>query len=35
MDRARKYLDQAGSIYQDKGVREMLDATRDMESLIY
>jgi hypothetical protein len=35
MDRARKYLDQAGSIYQNKGVREMLDATRDMESLIY
>jgi hypothetical protein len=35
MDRARKYLDQAGSIYQDNGVREMLDETRDMESLIY
>jgi hypothetical protein len=35
MDRARKYLDQAGSIYQDNGVREMLNETRDMESLIY
>jgi hypothetical protein len=35
MDRARKYLDHAGSIYQHNGVREMLDETRDMESLIY
>jgi len=35
MDRARKYLDQAGSIYQDNGVREMLKETRAMESLIY
>jgi hypothetical protein len=35
MDRARKYLDQAGSIYQDRGVREMHDETREMESLIY
>ena len=35
MDRAKKYLDQAGSIYQDNDVREMLDETRDMKSLIY
>jgi hypothetical protein len=35
MDRAKKYLDQASSIYQDNGVREMHDETRDMESLIY
>jgi hypothetical protein len=35
MDRAKKYLDQAGSIYQDNDVREMQDETRAMESLIY
>jgi hypothetical protein len=35
MDRAKKYLDQAGSIYQDNDAREMQDETRDMESLIY
>ena len=35
IDRAKKYLQQAGSIYQDKGAREMLEETRDMESLIY
>ena len=35
MDRARKYLDQAGSIYQDNDARDMQDETRDMESLIY
>jgi len=35
MDRARKYLDQAGSIYQHNGAREMHDETRDMEFLIY
>ncbi len=35
MDRAKKYLDQAGSIYQDNDAREMHDETRDMESLIY
>lgn len=35
MDRARKYLDQAGSIYQDNGAGEMFEQTRDMESLIY
>jgi len=35
MDRAKKYLDQAGSIYGDSGVPEMLEQTREMESLIY
>ena len=35
MDRARKYLDQAGSIYRDNDAREMHDETRDMKSLIY
>jgi len=35
IDRARKYLQQAGSIYQEKGAREMLEETRDMETLIY
>jgi hypothetical protein len=35
MDRARQYLDRAGNIYDDSGVTEMLDQTREMESLIY
>lgn len=35
MDRARKYLDKAGHIYGDGGVDEMLEQTREMESLIY
>ena len=35
MDRARQYLDQAGSIYTESGVSEMLEQTRDMKSLIY
>jgi hypothetical protein len=35
MDRAKKYLDQAGTLYSDGGVPEMLDRTREMESLIY
>ena len=35
MDRAKKYLDQAGAIYGDSGVPEMLEPTRDLESLIY
>lgn len=35
MDRAKKYLDQAGAIYSDGGVSEMLEQTREMESLIY
>ena len=35
MDRAKKYLDQAGSIYQDNDALEMHDETRDMEALIY
>ena len=35
MDRARKYLDKAGHVYSDGGVDEMLEQTREMESLIY
>jgi len=35
IDRARKYLDQAGDLYRDSGDAEMLEQTRDMESLIY
>ena len=35
MDRAKKYLDQAGALYNDGGVSEMLQQTREMESLIY
>jgi tetratricopeptide (TPR) repeat protein len=35
MDRAKQYLDQAGAIYSDGGVPEMLEQTREMESLIY
>jgi len=35
MDRARKYLDKAGSIYGDGGVDELLEQTREMESLIF
>ena len=35
MDRAKRYLDKAGSIYQDSDVSEMLEQTREMESLIY
>lgn len=35
IDRARKYLDRAGSIYQDSGSVEMLEQTHDLESLIY
>jgi hypothetical protein len=35
MDRAKKYLDQAGTLYSDGGVPEMLEQTREMESLIY
>ncbi len=35
IDRAQKYLDQAGRIYEDKGVSEMLQQTRDMETLIW
>ncbi|MCP4472096.1 MAG: hypothetical protein GY815_15705 [Gammaproteobacteria bacterium] len=33
--RAKNYLDQAGRIYEDKGVSEMLQQTRDMETLIW
>ena len=35
IDRAKKYLDQAGRIYEDKGAPEMLQQTRDMETLIW
>ena len=35
MDRAKRYLDKAGSIYNDSGVSEMIEQTREMESLIY
>jgi hypothetical protein len=35
IDRARKFLDQAGNIYRDSGAGTMLDQTRDMEALIY
>ena len=35
MDRARKYLDKAGAIYDDGGANEMLEQTRNLEALIY
>jgi hypothetical protein len=35
IDRAKKYLDKAGRIYEDKGTAEMLQQTRDMETLIW
>ncbi|MCP4875843.1 MAG: hypothetical protein GY896_10270 [Gammaproteobacteria bacterium] len=35
MDRAKQYLDRAGNIYDDNGVGEMLEQTREMGSLIY
>jgi hypothetical protein len=35
MERAKKYLGQADAIYDDAGVSEMLEQTREMESLIY
>ncbi len=35
IDRARRYLDKAGSIYQEHGIDEMVGQTREMESLIY
>ena len=35
MDRAKRYLDQASKIYDDKGVSDGLEQTREMESLIY
>lgn len=35
MERAKKYLRQADAIYDDAGVSEMLEQTREMESLIY
>ena len=35
MDRARKYLDKAGVIYNDSGIPELLEQTREMESQIF
>ncbi len=35
MDRARQFLDKAGTIYNDKGVFEGLEQTQKMEALIY
>ena len=35
MDRARRYLDQAGRIYTDSGLPQELGQTRDMEARIY
>ena len=35
MDRARKYLDKAGSIYRDSDEPESLLQTRELESMIY
>jgi len=35
IDRAKKYLDRAGSIYRDSGSAEMLEQTHDLQSLIY
>ena len=35
IDRAKKYLDRAGSIYRDSGSAKMLEQTHDLESLIY
>jgi hypothetical protein len=35
MDRARKYLDKAGVIYNDSGAPELLEQTRVLESQIY
>jgi hypothetical protein len=35
IDRAKKYLDQAGRIYEDKDVPEMLQQTKEMETLIW
>ena len=35
MERAKRYLRQADAIYDDAGVSEILEQTREMESLIY
>ena len=35
MDRAKKYLDQAGAIYDEYDATELLEQTRDLENLIY
>ena len=35
MDRAKKYLDQAGAIYNEYDAPELLEQTRNLEALIY
>lgn len=35
MDRAKRYLDRAGKIYNDSGLPDGLEQTREMEALIY
>jgi len=35
MDRAKRYLDQAGKIYDDSDLPDGLEKTREMEALIY
>ena len=35
IDRAKKYLDRAGAIYQGEGSRDQFEQTRDLEQLIY
>ena len=35
MQRARQYLDQAGSLYSDGGADELLEETRQLETQIY
>ena len=35
MDRARRYLDRAGAIYQDQDSAQGLEQTRDLENLIF
>ena len=35
MERARKYLEQAGRIFRDSGSVEMIEQTDEMKALIY
>jgi len=35
IDRAKKYLDRARSLYRDSGSGAMFEQTREMEALIY
>jgi hypothetical protein len=35
MDRAKKYLDRAGAIYDAQGAPDLLQETRNLENLIY